>query len=127
LLAARGNYDTSSYFTTASSSWLEQPHQREFPLRWDQRHTVNFSLGFHTGRFGATITTMYNSGEKYTKSFPPTQQPFQTEYILNGYDQPSQLSVDLFAYMDLFTTDRLKLRLLLLSYNVFDKLNDVIV
>ena len=127
LLAASGNYDTPSHFTTAASSWLEQPHQREFPLRWDQRHTVNFSLGFHTGRFGGTITTMYNSGEKYTKSFPPAQQPFQTEYILNGYVQPSQLSVDLLAYLNLFTTNRLKLRLLLLSYNVFDKLNDIAV
>ena len=63
----RGNADNPTQtFNRAGES--RDPINRLIPLNWDQRHTLNITVGYNTMDYGLTITGYYNSGAPYTLS-----------------------------------------------------------
>jgi len=122
----RGNADNPTFtFTRAGNS--QDPVNRLIPMNWDQRHTFNISLGYNTGKYGATATFYYNSGTPFT--WTPMEQSTLSRINLfpNNAYKPSQASVDLNAFYNLLSLKGTNLRLTLLVYNLLDRLNDITV
>jgi outer membrane receptor protein involved in Fe transport len=120
----RGNADNPTFtFTRAGNS--QDPVNRLIPMNWDQRHTFNVSAGYNTRRYGATSTLYFNSGTPFTWS--PIDQSTLSRINLfpNNASKPMQISLDLSAYYNIFTSKDLNARLVLLAYNILDRLNDV--
>ncbi len=61
----RGNADyPQQSFNRAGDSM--DPVNRFIPMSWDQRHTFNATVGYHSGNFHMSTTGYYNSGTPYT-------------------------------------------------------------
>lgn len=102
----------------------QDPVNKLIPLEWDQRHTLNMLAAYNTRRFGASILGTYNSGRPYSW-VPITESPLALINLLpNNQVRPSTFSVDLQAYYNLFTVNNVDVRLTLLAYNIFDRLNE---
>jgi hypothetical protein len=120
----RGNADNPTQtFTRAGDS--QDPITRLIPMSWDQRHTLNLTVGYNTKTYGMTATGYYNSGSPYTWS--PIDQSILARVNLypNNASRPTRYSVDLNGYYDINLMSRYKLRFTLLVYNIFDRLNEV--
>ena len=67
-------------------------------MSWDQRHTLNATVGFNTGRYGITSTMYYDSGSPYT--FSPLSESLLSRVNLyeNNAWKPSKFSVDLSGF-----------------------------
>jgi len=119
----RGNADNPTQtFNRAGDS--RDPINRLIPLNWDQRHTLNVTVGYNTKGYGLTLTGYYNSGSPYT--WAPVGETFLTRinlYPNNNY-RPSRYSVDLNGFYDFEVMGDLKLRLSLNVYNLLDRLNE---
>ena len=118
-----GNADDASFtFTRAGDS--KDPVNRLIPMSWDQRHTLNASIGYRQPRFGATMTAFLNSGTPYT--WDPRRESILARVNLfpNNAYKPARLSVDLKAHYSILQANHAELRLRLLALNVFDRLND---
>lgn len=94
-------------------------------LAWDQRHTLNFTLGYHEQFWGATATTFYNSGTPYSWAPLGNSRQARVSLLPNNAYKPMGVTTDLFAYYRLPITDKLKMRFTLNIYNLFDNLNEV--
>lgn len=120
----RGNADNPTQtFNRAGDS--KDPIPRLIPMSWDQRHTLNVSLGYNTRTYGVTGTAYFNSGTPYT--FEPVSEDLLSRinlYENNAY-KPSQVQVDLTGFYNLPLTRGVGLRFSLLVFNVFDRLNEV--
>lgn len=95
------------------------------PLSWDQRHTFNLSVGYNTKSYGTTLTSYYNSGTTYT--FVPQDEMNASTLNLpqNNSYKPATISVDLKGYYLFNIKDRIKVKVGLSVYNLFDRLNTV--
>ncbi|MBN2092694.1 TonB-dependent receptor [candidate division KSB1 bacterium] len=119
----RGNADNPTQtFTRAGDS--QDPITRLIPMSWDQRHTLNLTVGYNTKSYGLTATGYYNSGAPYTWS--PIDQSILARVNLypNNAIRPTRYSVDLNGYYDINLIRHFKLRFTLLVYNLFDRLNE---
>jgi len=97
------------------------------PMEWDQRHTLNFSVGYNTKRFASTLLFYFNSGQPYTWT-PISESPLALINLLpNNQYRPAQFRVDLNASYNLFKIKNINVRLTLLAYNILDRLNEVFV
>ncbi len=97
------------------------------PLSWDQRHTLNFSVGYNSDNYGVTLTGYYNSGTRYSWS-PLADSPLaRVKLYPNNSVKPSTFSADMRGHYNLFTLGRIKGRLSVLIYNLFDIKNQVAV
>ncbi|HMA63088.1 MAG TPA: TonB-dependent receptor [bacterium] len=117
----RGNADNPTQtFTRAGDSM--DPIPKLIPLSWDQRHTLNISVGYNTEKYGGTLTGYYNSGTPYT------WQPLQESILsrVNLYENNAWMSgsykVDFRSYYNLGPV-----RFILKCYNLLDRLNEVYV
>ena len=120
---SRGNADNpTTTFTRAGSSM--DPISRLIPMSWDQRHTLNVTVGYNTPRFGSTLTVYYNSGATYTWSPLDESQLSKVNLYPNNAKMPSTYSFDVSAFYDLPLVNRFKARLTLNIYNLFDTLNE---
>lgn len=100
------------------------PVNKLIPLEWDQRHTLNIAVGYNSKDFGATSLLYFNSGMPYSWQ-PISESPLALINLLpNNQYRPSKFSVDLQAYYNLFEMGNVKVRLTLLAYNIFDRLNE---
>jgi len=119
----RGNADNPTQtFTRAGES--RDPINRLIPMSWDQRHTLNITVGYNTVKYGATLTGYYNSGSPYT--WQPVTESILARVNLypNNAWRPTRYSVDFDSYYDFAVMKNLKLRLTATIYNLLDRLNE---
>jgi outer membrane receptor protein involved in Fe transport len=93
------------------------------PMDWDQRHTLNASISYNTESYGGSIIGRFDSGPY---SWAPLQESPQANINLqpNNSTRPSLISVDLNAFIDVWSSGTTRARLSLLIYNLFDRLNE---
>ncbi|MBN1782748.1 TonB-dependent receptor [bacterium] len=102
----------------------QDPVNKLINMGWDQRHTLNLTLGYNKMNYGATILGYYNSNQPYTWSPIPQSSLFALNMFPNNQYKPSRISADLNAFYNLGTYRGISMRLTLLVYNLFDTLNE---
>jgi outer membrane receptor protein involved in Fe transport len=119
----RGNADNPIFtFTRAGNS--QDPIPTLIPMSWDQRHTVNLTVGYNTPNWGVSALGWFGSGTAYTWS-PIDQNPLNRVNLYpNNSSKPFHYSIDLQAHYDLGVLWGTKLRWTLRVYNLFDRLNE---
>ena len=119
----RGNADNPTQTFNRAGNNID-PINRLIPMSWDQRHTLNVTVGYNTANYGATVTAYYNSGAPFTWS--PISESILARvnlYPNNSY-RPARYSIDLNSYYDFNVIKDIKLRLTLTVYNLLDQLNE---
>jgi outer membrane cobalamin receptor len=122
----RGNADNpTSTFSRAGQSLDPVPYL--IPMSWDQRHTLNASLGFNGKNYGLTLTGFFNSGRPYTFT-PVSVSPLAKQTLYpNNSKRPSTVSLDLKGNYDISLGGSHKVRLFLSVYNLLDRKNELFV
>lgn len=120
----RGDADNPIFNFSRAGSNMD-PISVLIPMSWDQRHTLNFSVGYNTSGYGAMLTSYFNSGTPYTWQPIPGSTLYRLNLLPNNAIKPSQFSSDFSAFYTLWTSDKAKLKLTILVYNLFDALNEV--
>lgn len=119
----RGNADSPTQaFDRAGNS--QDPVNKFIPMSWDQRHTLNGTIGYNVDNFGVSITGYFNSGAPYT--FYPQGESILARvnlYPNNDY-RPIRYHADLSAYYKIDLVRGIGLKFDLSIYNVFDRLNE---
>ena len=119
----RGNADSPQQsFDRAGDSM--DPVNRFIPMSWDQRHTFNATVGYHSGNFHMSATGYYNSGTPYT--FSPLGESVLSRinlYPNNDY-QRAKYQADLTARYSLQLANMAGVNFFLTIYNLFDRLNE---
>ena len=119
----RGNANSPTYSFTREGNKLD-PVNVLIPMDWDQRHTLNASLTYTHKSYGGSITGRFDSGTPYGWTpLTQSQQALVTPQP-NDATRPSLFSVDLSAYVNLWSFGEARTRLTLLVYNLFDALNE---
>lgn len=136
--AAFGNfYITANYTLQYSKGVADSPYlafnragqnmdpiKKLIPLEWDQRNTLNVSVEYRTNNFGATLLANFNTGRPYSWT-PITESPLALINLLpNNEVRPSQFNVDLNVFYNIAKIGNANIRLKLLVYNLFDRLNE---
>ncbi len=119
----RGNADNprSTYNRLAQN---QDPVPKLIALSWDQRHTMNLSIGYSKGLYAFTATGYYNSGFPYTLE-PILESRLAKQSLLpNNVTKPSNYRVDLQGHYDIPLAGNTKLRLYAYVKNLFDRLNE---
>jgi len=119
----KGNADDPKQtFDRAGDSM--DPIKRLLPMSWDQRHTLNATVGYHEKNYGVTVTGYYNSGTPYTFS-PLAESPLSLVNLYQNNDyKPTGYTVDLATYYHFKIFDTYNAKLTLNVYNLFDRLNE---
>ncbi len=118
----RGNADNPTQtFDRAGRS--QDPVNKLIPMSWDQRHTLNATVGYHKGRFGSTLTGYYNSGTPYTWSPILLNPVSRVNLFPNNAPIPGSYTVDMNAYYRFPLFKGIDGRLTLSIYNLLDRLN----
>jgi outer membrane receptor protein involved in Fe transport len=122
----RGNADNpTSTYSRAGQSLDPIPYL--VPLNWDQRHTLNASVGYARTKYGLTLTGYFNSGRPYTFT-PVSISPLAKQTLYpNNAKRPSTFSVDLKGYYDIRLAGSSKLQIFLSVYNLLDRKNELFV
>jgi outer membrane receptor protein involved in Fe transport len=122
----RGNADyPQQAFDRAGNSM--DPVNRFIPMSWDQRHTFNMTVGYSRRNVDVSATGYYNSGVPYT--FSPLGESVLSRinlYPNNDY-QPATYQVDMQAHYIVPLAKGVEMRFDLTIYNLFDRLNEVVV
>ncbi|KAA3610098.1 MAG: TonB-dependent receptor [Calditrichaeota bacterium] len=123
LMFTRGNSDNPSQNYSRAGSNID-PVNRLIVMSWDQRHTLNGTVGYYTGSWGTTITGYYNSGSPYTWA-PISLNPLVDINLPPNNDyRPARLSVDLNSYYKWNLDNNITLQLNLSIFNLLDELNE---
>lgn len=101
----------------------QDPISKLIPMSWDQRHTLNLTLGYHKSSYGISLTGYYNSGTPYTWEPIDTNPLYNLNLLPNNAQKPETYSVDLYAYYKLELSEDLDTKLKLSVYNLLDRLN----
>ncbi|HDP97667.1 MAG TPA: TonB-dependent receptor [bacterium] len=119
----RGNADNPTQTFDRAGNNLD-PINRLIPMSWDQRHTLNVTVGYNTAKYGTTLTGYYNSGSPYT--WQPVSESILARVNLypNNAWRPARYNVDMNSYYNFTVLKDLKLRLTLTVYNLLDRLNE---
>jgi outer membrane receptor protein involved in Fe transport len=119
----RGNADDPTFAFSREGAKLD-PVNVLIPMSWDQRHTLNTSLAYYTEAYGASILARLDSGTPYTWS-PLNESRLALVHLNpNNSNMPLQFSVDLQAFVNLFSFGSGRARLNLIVYNLLDRLNE---
>ena len=86
------------------------PIPRLIPMSWDQRHTLNASVGYRTHNYTASLTARYGSGSPYTYAPLPETRLAAVNLYPNNAKMPSQYSVDMYANYSVPVLNNMKLR-----------------
>jgi outer membrane receptor protein involved in Fe transport len=122
----RGNANSPTFTFTREGGKLD-PVNLLIPMDWDQRHTLNASLAYAHKGYGGSITGHFDSGTPYGWTpLTQSQQALVTPQP-NDATRPTLFSVDLNAYVNLWSIGPARTRLTLLVYNLFDALNETAV
>jgi outer membrane receptor for ferrienterochelin and colicin len=120
----RGNADNPTMtFDRAGAS--QDPVPKLIPMSWDQRHTLNLTVGYYQPQWGVAGIGFFNSGTPYT--WTPLSESILSRvnlYPNNAY-KPAMINVDMRAYYKIDFIGDTKINLMLNIYNLFDRLNEV--
>lgn len=119
----RGNADNPTQTFNRAGGNMD-PVNRLIPMSWDQRHTLNLTVGYARPDYGITMTAYYNSGAPYT--WTPIEKNFQSRvnlYPNNDY-RPSRYTLDMNAFYRYVIFRNIELRFTLNVYNLLDRLNE---
>ncbi len=106
-----------------------QPTEILVPLDWDQRHTLNATLGFGESDWGISLLARFGSGLPYS---PVVNQadPRGVDVALavqkNSRRRPDSFNLDLRTYKDI-NLGPLKCSIFLRAFNLLDSRNEVFV
>lgn len=117
--------DPQMSFNRAGQSM--DPVNKLIPMAWDQRHVINAYAGLNSRNLGATLMAYYYSGEAYTwnpLSFSPLAR---INLFPNNQHKPARFNLDMNAYYNLISIGGVNVKLTLLAYNLFDRLNERLV
>jgi outer membrane receptor protein involved in Fe transport len=119
----RGNANSPRY-TFDRGGQQQDPVNLLIPMDWDQRHTLNGSIAYTAEGYGGSLIGRYDSGQPY--GWTPLSSSTQALVTLqpNNSPRPSLFSVDLNAFISLWTMSSTRTRLTILVYNIFDGLNE---
>jgi outer membrane receptor protein involved in Fe transport len=95
------------------------------PMDWDQRHTLNASISYNAESYGGSIIGRYDSGLPYSWGPLPESPQASVNLQPNNSTKPTLISFDLNGFVNLWSSGRTRMRLTLLVYNVFDRLNEI--
>ena len=119
----RGNADnpTQTYDRAGNSM---DPINRLIPMSWDQRHTLNATVGYNSENYGITLTGYYNSGAPYTwMPLLKSSLSYVNLYPNNAW-RPSRITLDMSSYYDIPLKNNIKFRLTLNAYNILNRMNE---
>jgi len=110
--------DPEAYRNALSGGSL--PEIQLNPLEWDQRHTVNATVGYNSKHYGINFIGRYGSGLPFT----PRRSEDITSLLTNADNKPPNFTVDVKSYY------RMKMagaswEFFLRIQNLFDTLNEV--
>ncbi len=118
---AEGNTsDPDRVFEDSRADPPRESEKKVLPLDWDQSHTINASLNFGIpGEWGIGLIGTVGSG------LPYTSQPFlQPRGDTNGERKPMKYNIDLKAYKAFNYYKKMRARVTLSVYNLFDIRNE---
>jgi len=119
----RGNSDNPSQNYNRAGSNID-PVNRLIVMSWDQRHTLNATVGYYRSNWGATLTGYYNSGSPYTYQ-PIDESPLiNINLPPNNDTRPERISVDLSSFYKWEFQPGLTAEFSLSIYNLLDRLNE---
>ncbi len=119
----RGNADNPTMtFDRAGAS--QDPVPKLIPMSWDQRHTLNLTLGYYQPQWNVAAIGFFNSGTPYTWSPLQESRLSRVNLYPNNSYQPSTINVDLRASYRYDLTPDIKLVFMMNVYNIFDRLNE---
>ncbi len=103
-----------------------EPTRQLTPLDWDQTHTLNASLFFGGRDWGISFIERFSSGQPYTPQIVTIGRIGRN--IIAGLEKnsrrkPSLFTVDMTAYKEFLLSGKLKLKLFLRVFNLFDAKN----
>ena len=121
---AEGNSsDPLSKFYDLQTVPPRESEKRVVPLSWDQTHTLNLNLTVSKAKdWGFSLIGKIGSGLPYT----PTMDAIRVD-AENSERKPSKLSFDLHAHKDYYFSNKVHATVFLKIYNLFDKMNEVLV
>jgi outer membrane receptor for ferrienterochelin and colicin len=118
----KGNADNpTSTFNREGSQ--QDPIKRLIPMSWDQRHTLNMSVGYNMPQYGITLLGYYESGTPYTWEPIAISALSTVNLYPNNSVKPSTYKVDINGYINLLNKKQTELRLTFRIYNLLDRLN----
>jgi outer membrane receptor for ferrienterochelin and colicin len=120
----RGNADNPLQTFTRAGESID-PVNILIPMSWDQRHTLNATLGYNKPKYGISLTGYYNSGTPFSWQPIPESILSRINLYPNNSWIPSNYNFNLNGYYNISITQKISLQLLLSIYNLFDKLNEV--
>ena len=101
---------------------LQEPRKSIIPLNWDQRHTLNASLGYRVKNWTLSLIGRYWTGQPYTPAFARGAAVGSTTYSglrENSARLPNVKGVD-FYINRAFDLKPARLNVFINVYNVFD-------
>jgi len=122
----RGNADNPSQNYDRAGTNID-PVNKLIVMSWDQRHTLNATVGYYRPDWGATLTGYYNSGSPYT--YAPADESILININLppNNDTRPESFSLDLNSFYKWEYQPGLTFQFNLSIFNVLDELNEVAV
>jgi len=120
----RGNADNPVMTYNRAGDSID-PIAQMIPMSWDQRHTLNVTVGYNADKYGANLTGYFDSGTPYTWSPISNSILFRVNLLPNNSSMPAQYSFDFNGYYNLKISEKFKTKLTLTVYNLFDRLNEV--
>ena len=99
----------------------QDPITRLIPLAWDQRHTMNATLGYNMKKYGLTVSAYYNSGSAFTFTPIAENSLANINLLPNNSYKPSNYIVNISSYYNL---QKIGARITAEIYNLFDTLNE---
>jgi len=119
----RGNSDNPTQ-TFNRSGDSRDPVPTLIPMSWDQRHTLNVTVGYNSPKFGLTAIGYYSSGTPFTWTPISENRVANINLYPNNSYQPSTNGVDLRGYYNFLDINTIRFRFELFVYNLFDQLNE---
>ena len=119
----RGNADDPT-FTFDRAGTSSDPIPVMIPMNWDQRHTLNATVGYQARSYMASVTARYESGFPYTWSPLSESTVSRVNLYPNNATKPTTFSIDLYAYYDILKIKGMSLRAILRVYNLTDRMNE---
>ena len=118
----KGNADSPTS-TFNREGQQQDPIKRLIPMSWDQRHTLNISVGYNMTKYGITLLGYYGSGTPYTWEPIAISALSTVNLYPNNSVKPRTYKVDVNGYINLLSKNQTKLRLTFRVYNLLDRLN----
>jgi len=120
----RGNADNPTMTYDRAGDSID-PIAQMIPMSWDQRHTLNATVGYNNDTFGGNLTGFFDSGTPYSWTPVSNTILFRVNLLPNNSWMPAQFNFDFNGYYNLKISKKLKMQLTLTVYNLFDRLNEV--